>query len=155
MHHALTYHVVSASAHCITVCGTATQCVALQCGVLVIFLMCFVCGVGTRQHTCSVCCSLAVCDAVVWCLGIVSMSLVCVVGAQQHTCALRSAACVAVCWRVLQHVAACCSVLQCVADTRSQTCTARCSVLQCIQCVAVCCSILQSVAVCYSVLQYQ
>ena len=52
---------------------------------------------------------------------------------------------VTVCCSVL--VAACCSVLQCVA--------VRCSVLQCVavccsvsQCVAVCCSVLQCVAVC-------
>jgi len=53
---------------------------------------------------------------------------------------------------VLQHVAACCSVLQCVAVC--------CSVLQCVavrccmlHCDAVCCSVLQYVAVCCSVLQ--
>ena len=61
---------------------------------------------------------------------------------------------------VLQRVAACYSVLQCVAVCRSAkfdpiiytgTLTVcRCSVLQC---VAVCCSVLQCVAVCCSVLQ--
>ena len=51
-----------------------------------------------------------------------------------------------------QHVAVCCSVLQCV-----EVC---CSVLQCVavycsvlKCVAVCCSVLQCIAVCCSVLQ--
>jgi len=64
---------------------------------------------------------------------------------------------------VLQCVAVCCSVLQCVAVYQERSCTlvlqARiiaiyvavcCSVLQC---VAVCCSVLQCVAVCSSVLQ--
>jgi len=54
---------------------------------------------------------------------------------------------------VLQCVAVCCSVLQCVAAVR-------CSVLQCVapdtshvlQCVAVCCSVLQCGVVCCSVL---
>jgi len=55
----------------------------------------------------------------------------------------------------LQCVAACCSVLQCVAEwfTRGLhvefTCDSRCSVLQC---VAVCCSVLQRVAVCCRVI---
>jgi len=47
---------------------------------------------------------------------------------------------------VLQCVAVCCSVLQCVAVE----CMYLLSVLQC---VAVCCSVLQCVAVCCSVLQ--
>jgi len=81
---------------------------------------------------------------------------------------------------VLQRVAVCCSVLQCVLQpvpekTRDSCCSvlprvaACCSVLQCVavrytarsredsrlvlQCVAVCCSVLQCVAVCCSVLQ--
>ena len=68
--------------------------------------------------------------------------------------------------RVLQCVAVCCSVLQCVAVLLQcvavcysvlQCVAVRCSVLQCVavcysvlQCVAVCCSVLQCVAVCWS-----
>jgi len=49
---------------------------------------------------------------------------------------------------VLQCVAVCCSVLQCL---NSQVKEARGPVV--LQCVAVCCSVLQCVAVCCSVLQ--
>jgi len=48
---------------------------------------------------------------------------------------------------VLQCVAMCCIVLQCVADT------CRKPIYSVLQCVAVCCSVLQCVAVCCSVLQ--
>ena len=68
---------------------------------------------------------------------------------------------------MLQCVAVCCSVLQCVAESRkdfgpllSRPARRLLSVLQCaavccsvLQCVAVCCSVLQCVAVCCSVLQ--
>ena len=64
---------------------------------------------------------------------------------------------------MLQHVAACCSVLQCVAGFRDsvlQCFAVYATVLQCLavltivlQCVAVCCSVLQCAAECYSVLQ--
>jgi len=78
----------------------------------------------------------------------------------------------------LQHVVACCSVLQChdykhtpvpshrVYDSESQYCSVLqcvavcCSALQCVtvwcsvlQCVAVCCSVLQCIAVCCSMLR--
>jgi len=70
--------------------------------------------------------------------------------------------CVAVCYSVLQRVAACCSVLQCVAVCCSvlQRVAACCSVFQCVavcsvlQCVAGCCIVLQCVAVRCSALQY-
>jgi len=57
--------------------------------------------------------------------------------------------------RVLQCVAVCCSVLQCVVATfhgkeTNESVAVCCSVLQC---VAVCCSVLQCVAVCCRVLQ--
>jgi len=54
--------------------------------------------------------------------------------------------------RVLQRVAACCSVLQCIAVCciALQGVAVRCSVLQC---VAVCCSVLQCVAARCSALQ--
>ena len=73
---------------------------------------------------------------------------------------------------MLQRVAVCSSVLQCVAECVAVYCSVYqesfasltsvcCSVLQCVvvccsvlQCVAVCCSVLQCVAVCCSMLQY-
>ena len=66
--------------------------------------------------------------------------------------------CVAVCCSVLQVY---CSVLQCVAESKTFSCDASqiASLLVCcphplvLQCVAVCCSVLQRVAVCCSVLQ--
>ena len=77
--------------------------------------------------------------------------------------------CVVVCFSVLQRLAVCCSVLNCVVKLEYdpfpsyiyKVCVAvRCNVLQCVavccnmlQDVAVCCSVLQCVAVCRSVLQ--
>ena len=67
---------------------------------------------------------------------------------------LLSGVCVAACCSVLllQYVAVCCSVLQCVAVCFSvlQYAAMCCSVLQC---AAVCCGVLQYAAVCCSVLQ--
>jgi len=63
-------------------------------------------------------------------------------------------ACIAVCCSVLQRVAACFNVLQCVAVSCSVCCSALqcvvvcCSVLQHVACVAVCCSVSQCVAAC-------
>ena len=65
--------------------------------------------------------------------------------------------------RVLERIAVCCNVSQCVAVYRSvlQCVAVYCSVLQCVavccsvlQCVAVCCSVLLCVVVCCSVLPY-
>ena len=95
----------------------------------------------------------------------------------------RNSQFVALSCSLLQNVAVCCSLLQCVNDIRivealqhvATHCIATCcSVLQCVndntlycnvllhvavrvpllQCVAVCCSVLQCVAVCCSMLQY-
>jgi len=57
--------------------------------------------------------------------------------------------------RLLQIVAACCSVMQCFAVCEA-VCDAVCEAVCCneLQCVAVCCSVLQCVAVCCSVLQW-
>jgi len=59
---------------------------------------------------------------------------------------------------VLQCVAVCCSVLQCVAtsefiETRDACVLAMEYVAGVLQCVAVCCSVLQCVVVCCSALQ--
>ena len=67
--------------------------------------------------------------------------------------------CFAVCcsvWSVLQCVAVCCSVLQCVLQCALKCVAVCCCVLKCAlqcvsQCVAVCCSVLQCVAVCVAV----
>jgi len=72
--------------------------------------------------------------------------------------------CVQVYWSVLQWVAVCCSVLQCVEQTkfrrllwqrsaRSDLCVAVC--FSVFKCTTVCCSVLQCVAVCCSVLKRQ
>ena len=73
--------------------------------------------------------------------------------AYDHTRQMSTGECCDVLQRVLQRVAACCSVLQHVAryDHTRQMST---GALHCVlQCVAVCCSVLQCVAVCCSVLQ--
>ena len=81
-------------------------------------------------------------------------------------CPLHSCACVAVC--VLQRVAVCCNVLQCVAvclfftsGAAWQSLDPRPTVLQIVavccrvlQYITECCSMLQYVAVCCSMLQY-
>jgi len=67
---------------------------------------------------------------------------------------------------VLQRVAACCSLVQCVKksiesegldeeDCRKRRCMLQCVAVCCsvLQCVAVCCSVLQCAAVCCSALQ--
>jgi len=61
-------------------------------------------------------------------------------------------------YSVLQRVAVCCSMLQCVElvihdDTHYAFYIAFCVSCSMLQCVAVCCSVLQCVAVCCSALQ--
>ena len=54
---------------------------------------------------------------------------------------------------MLQSVAVCCSVLQCVADMRTLIQIQLTVGFEGGKCIAVCCSVLQCVAVCCSVLQ--
>jgi len=103
------------------------------------------CSVCCTQFVveCSVCCTGCVAECVtgcrVCCTGCVAGCSVCCTGCVAG-CSACCTGCVAV-YRA-EHVAVCCSVLQCVAMC--------CSVLQCI---AVCYNVLQCVAVCCSVLQ--
>jgi len=54
--------------------------------------------------------------------------------------------------KLVQCVAVCCSVLQCVAHHYTVLIARSKGLLKLVQCVAVCCSVLQCVAVCCSVL---
>jgi len=123
---------------CITVRGTVFVCIAVFCIVLRCVAVC--CGVlPCVAVRCSVLCVLqyvAVC-----CSGLsASQCLYLVHGNLTFWYVLRVLQCVAACCSVLQCVAVCCCVLLCVAVC--------CCVLLCF---AVCCSVLSIVAVCSSV----
>jgi len=111
--------------HCVAVCGSASQYVAVRCSVLQ-------CVAVPKEGAClHECCSVLQYDVV---------------------CSVLQ--CFAMCCSVLQCVAVCCSVLQCVAVCRSTApnegaCPHECVAVwrSWLQYNAVCCSVLQCVAV--------
>jgi len=179
------YHL--SAVQCVAVCCSLLQRVAVGCRVCIhiwsLLLVC--CSVNRRCRRRNLMVCSAVCGSVLQCVaGFVYISDL------YYSCVLQCAKTQWRCWRrnliclhcsVLQHVAACCSGLQCVYISpifttpvlkREKTLLGAALLLVCVavckdammllearshwsavQCIAVCCSVSQCVAVCRSVLQ--